>query len=130
MFDEIRTAVETHPDVLYALVFGSGARGTLHDGSDVDVAIELRAAAPRDPHDLRRLIRVLETAVRRPVDLILLDEAPPSIAYRVFRDGILVLERDHAALTARKARAIVEYLDFQPVEELCAAGVLRAARGR
>ncbi len=130
MFDEIRAAVEANPDVLYGLLFGSGARGTLHDGSDVDVAIELRGDAPRDPHGLRRLTRELEAAARRPVDLVLLDEAPPPIVYRAFRDGVLLLERDHAALAARKARAIVEYLDFQPVEELCAAGVLRAARGR
>jgi hypothetical protein len=41
------------------------------------------------------------------------------------------VERDRAALVARKARVILDYLDFKPVEELCAAGVLRAAaRGR
>lgn len=130
MFDEIRAVVEAHPDILYALVFGSGARGTLHEGSDIDVAIELRPGAPHDAHTLRRLTRELEAAARRAVDLVLLDEAPSPIAYRVFRDGILLIERDHEALTSRKARAIVEYLDFQPVEELCAAGVLRAARGR
>jgi hypothetical protein len=65
------------------------------------------------------------------VDLVLLDEAPSPLAYRAFRDGQVVLERDHAALVARKARAILQYLDFKPIEELCASGVLRAAsRGR
>ena len=63
------------------------------------------------------------------MDLILLDEAPPSIAYRAFRDGQVVVERDRAALAARKAQAILEYLDFKPIEERCAAGVLRAAAG-
>ncbi len=38
--------------------------------------------------------------------------------------------RDRGALVSRKARAILEYLDFRPVEELCASGVLAAARGR
>ena len=43
----------------------------------------------------------------------------------------MLVEHDHAALVRRKARAILEYLDFKPIEELCAAGVLRAAaRGR
>lgn len=73
----------------------------------------------------------LESAAGRPIDLVLLDEAPAPLAYRIFRDGRLLFERDHAALTARKARAILDYLDFKPVEDLCAAGVLRAAaRGR
>ena len=64
------------------------------------------------------------------VDLVLLDEAPAPLAYRIFRDGRLLVERDHAALVARKARVLLEYLDFKPVEERCAAGVLRAAAAR
>lgn len=61
------------------------------------------------------------------MDLVLLDEAPPALAYRVFRDGQAVAVRDPSALAARKARAILEYLDFQPIEELFARGVLDAA---
>jgi hypothetical protein len=73
----------------------------------------------------------LESAAGRRVDLVILDEAPAPLIYRIFRDGRLLVERDHAALVARKARAILDYLDFKPVEDLCAAGVLRAAaRGR
>lgn len=73
----------------------------------------------------------LESACGAPIDLVLLDEAPPALAYRVFRDGRVVVERDHQALAARKARAILDYLDFKPIEERCTAGVLRAAaRGR
>jgi hypothetical protein len=30
----------------------------------------------------------------------------------VFRDGRVIFERDHRALVERKARAILEYLDF------------------
>ena len=131
MIAEIRAVLETDPDVLYGLVFGSAARGQLHATSDLDVALELRRGAPRDLHRLGRLIRQLETAAGRPVDLVLLDEATAPVAYRIFRDGVVVAERDHAALAARKARAILEYLDFRPIEERCATGVLRAAaRGR
>lgn len=54
----------------------------------------------------------------------------PSVGYRAFRDGRVLIERDHAALVERKARAILEYLDFKPVEERCVAGVLRAAAAR
>jgi hypothetical protein len=72
----------------------------------------------------------LESAAGRAVDLVLLDEAPAPLAYRIFRDGRVLVERDHAALVARKARALLDYLDFRPVEERCAAGVLRAAAAR
>ncbi len=132
MLDELRRALETDGDVAYALVFGSAARGTLRPGSDVDVALELRPGAPRDVQALGRLAARLESAAGRSIDLLLMDEAPSPVAYRVFRDGRILIERDRAALVARKARVILEYLDFKPVEDLCAEGVLRAAatRGR
>jgi hypothetical protein len=131
MVDALRDALESEPDVAYALLFGSSARGTRRPGSDADVAVELASGAARDARALGRLIARLESAMGRQVDLVLLDEAPPPLAYRIFRDGHLIVERDHAALVARKTRAILDYLDFKPVEDLCAAGVLRAAaRGR
>jgi predicted nucleotidyltransferase len=131
MVDALRRALEAEPDVAYALLFGSAARGTAHAGSDADVAVGLAAGAARDAHALGRLVARLQSAAGRPVDLVLLDEAPAPLAYRIFRDGHLLVERDHGALVARKARAILDHLDFKPVEDLCAAGVLRAAaRGR
>ena len=130
MLDRLRRALEAEADVAYALIFGSAARGPLRPDSDVDVAVELSADAPRDVAALGALVARLESAAGRPVDLVLLDAAPPPVAYRAFRDGRLLVERDHAALSARKARALLDYLDFKPVEERCAAGVLRAARAR
>jgi uncharacterized protein len=131
MLDDLRRVLASEPGVKYALVFGSAARQTLRPDSDVDVAIELHTEAPRDVLALGTLVARLESAVRRRIDLVLLDEAPPPLAYRVFRDGRVIVEHDHGALVRRKARAILEYLDFKPIEDLCAAGVLRAAaRGR
>lgn len=132
MLDALRRILESEPDVAYALLFGSSARGTARPDSDADIAIELAADAPRDVGALGRLSARLESAAGHSVDLVLLDEAPAPLAYRIFRDGRLLVERDHGALVARKARALLEYLDFKPVEDRCAAGVLRAAatRGR
>lgn len=131
MLDVLRRALEAEQDVANALLFGSHARGTARSDSDVDIAVELTAGAARDVRSLGGLVARLESAVGQPVGLALLDEAPPALAYRIFRDGRLLVERDHASLAARKARAILDYLDFKHVAELCAAGVLRAAaRGR
>jgi predicted nucleotidyltransferase len=130
MLDELRHVLEEEGDIAYALLFGSGARGQLRAESDVDVAVELAPGASRDTLRLGQLAARLESAAGRPVDLVLMDEAPSPLAYRIFRDGRLLVERDHAALAQRKARAILEYLDFRPVEALCADGVLRAATRR
>ena len=130
MVDALRDVLEREPNVSYALLFGSTARGTGNPASDVDIAVELTASAPRDVHALGALAARLESAAGRAVDLVLLDEAPAPLAYRIFRDGQLIIKRNHAALVARKARAILEYLDFKPIEDRCAAGVLRAAAAR
>jgi predicted nucleotidyltransferase len=131
MFEPLRAALEADPRVAYALVFGSGGRGTLHAHSDLDVAVGLAGNRRPTALELGGLVSRLEAACGRPVDLVLLDEAPPGLAYRIFRDGQVLLERDRKALVERKARAILEYLDFKPFEDLFARGVLAAAtRGR
>ena len=130
MRDALRQALEREPDVAYALLFGSHARGTAHAASDVDIAVELRSGAARDVRALGALASRLESAAGRPIDLVLVDEAPIGLAYRIFRDGDLLVERDHGALVARKARAILDYLDWKPMEDLFTQSVLRAAAAR
>lgn len=127
MIDELRRVLGPEQDVTYALLFGSGGRDALRPTSDVDIALEMRPGTPRDTGTLGRLAGRLESAVGRKVDLVLMDEASSPLAYRIFRDGRVIVERDHSALVGRKARAILEYLDFKLIEERCADGVLRAA---
>ena len=131
MFDLLRDALASDERIAYALLFGSAARGAAHPGSDIDLAIGLKGGTRLETRELGTLVASLEAIAGRPVDLVVLDDAPVGVAYRVFRDGIVLLERDRQALVARKARAVVEYLDFKPIEERCARGVLKAAaRGR
>ena len=129
--DSLRDVLDRDPRIAYALVFGSTARGTGHSLSDVDVAVGLSAGVSLDARQTGALVADLEQAAGRRIDLVLLHEAPPALAYRVFRDGVVLVERDHHALADRKARAVLEYLDFQPFENIAVRGALNAAaRGR
>ena len=129
MIEGLRTILAAEPRIAYALMFGSQARGRARSDSDVDVAIGV--SAPLDHREIADLVARLESACGRDVDLVLMNEAPPALAYRVFQHGEVVLDRDRPALVARKARAILDYLDFKPIEDLCTRGVLAAAsRGR
>ncbi len=113
--------------IAYALVFGSTARGTAQAGSDVNVAVGLEPRVRLCALELGNLISRLERASGCAVDVVVVDEAPPVIAYRVFRDGHVIIEKNHRTLVAHKTRAILEYLDFRPIETLAAGGVLAAA---
>jgi len=130
MLDALRQSLGDDPRIAYALVFGSTARGTAAEHSDHDIAVGLAKGVHLSTLEIGELIARLESAAGRSVDLVLLDEAPPALAYRVFRDGQVLAARDRDALTARKVRAILEYLDFQPIEALFTRAVLDRRHGR
>ncbi len=127
MDEAIRTVLAADTRIAYARLFGSAATNHGTPFSDVDIAIGLEEHTTLDRRAVGELITDLERATGRPVDLVLLDEAPPALAYRVFRDGRLVFEADHTALVRREAQAILAYLDFRPIEQICARAVLDAA---
>ena len=120
----LRGALAGVPDVAFAVVFGSFARGNPHAGSDVDVALGFGPDRRPTARELGAIVSRLEEAVGQSVDIVVLDHAPPGLAYRVFRDGVVVLARDRVALTGRKVRAILEYLDFRPIERAFSEAML------
>jgi hypothetical protein len=131
MIEDLRARLDADPRVAYSMLFGSAARSHVRAESDVDVAVGLTPGMLPTVADVGELVSRLESVTGRTVDLTLLDEAPPALAYRIFRDGLVLTSRDRGALAARRARAILEYLDFRPIEDLCARGVhAAAARGR
>ena len=129
--DALVARLERDHRIAYALLFGSRARAQVTAASDLDIAIGLEPQAHMSLQALGELTADLEHASGIAVDLLVVDEAPPALAYRVFAEGQLLLERNHRVLVERKARAILEYLDFAPTEALCARGIIAAiAHGR
>jgi predicted nucleotidyltransferase len=126
VIDRLRSVLEADSRIAYALLFGSRSRGTSRPGSDTDVAIGLARGARLSALDAGHLVSSLEEAAGGPVDVVLLDEAGPGLAYRVFRDARLLFARDRRSLVERKAHAILEYLDWRPVEEEFTRAVLEA----
>ena len=125
----IGDALADVPSITFAIVFGSCARGTTHAGSDVDVALEFARCRRPETYELGAIVSRLEDAVEQSVDVVALEDAPPGLAYRLFRDGVEVLVRNRPALVERKTRAILEYLDYRPVEETLTKAVLARRSG-
>lgn len=122
----IARVLNNEPRVAFGLVFGSTARGQAHAASDLDVAIGVARDITLEPLAIGGLVSDLERATGRTVDVVLLHEAPPALAYRIFRDGEVVFIRDRPAMIERRVQAVMNYLDYRPFESAFVRGVLHA----
>lgn len=113
----LREALERRAEVLDAYLFGSVARGEERADSDVDVAVYLDPATPRDAGwgAAAEIGTDLIAALgRNDVDVVVLNEAGPLLYHRVLRDGERILARDPLATSAREGYALSRYCDWVP----------------
>ena len=118
------------PEVECAYVFGSRSRGQAGPLSDFDLGIVVREAlSPQARLELAAaLTEQSERLTHERVDVVILNDAPPALRHRAVRDGILLFARDDRARVAFDARAIREFLDFEPVLERYDRALLARAR--
>lgn len=108
-----RALTERLPGVVSAYLFGSFATGRAHRESDVDVGVLLSRDVypqPGDRFEARlHLVGSLRADVGREVDVVILNDAPPTLARHVMTTGrrvaVLDEEADHAFLRTTLSRA-------------------------
>ncbi len=101
--------------VVAAYLFGSFAPGRSGPASDVDIAL-LNQADERSTLEGRfGLEGELEALLRRPVQVTILNRAPPDLVHRVLRDGVLLLDRDPGARIRFEVAARNAFFDLQPI---------------
>lgn len=104
-------ALEAEPELAFAWLHGSFLGGG--DFHDVDVGIHLDAAPDvRFRRELDLAVR-LSDAAGFPVDVRLLNDAPVTFLFYVFRDGRLLLSRADERLADLQERTVREYLDME-----------------
>jgi hypothetical protein len=111
---ELRTRWQSDADLVSAYLYGSRARGAARADSDVDLAVILSAELTRSQRWQKRLTLLDEasSALRTDaVDLIVMEEAPATVAHRVVRDGRLIVDRDSRRRVAVVEDVLRRYLD-------------------
>ena len=111
-----RLLAATGEEVVAAYLFGSQARGTAGPRSDVDLGVLFREPPPAGLESFR-LESELELALRRPVQVVILNRAPADLVHRVLRDGQILLDRDRSARIRFEVRSRNEYFDLEPVRQ-------------
>jgi predicted nucleotidyltransferase len=108
----LRHALSAEPDVRWAYLFGSAARGEAF--RDVDVAVMLTRTA-RGAVALGRVAASVER-VASPfrVDVIDLPAAAPALAGRIVREGRVLVDTDRESRRAWEIEANGRALDIEP----------------
>jgi predicted nucleotidyltransferase len=101
-----------HPAVRAAFIFGSRARGTMREDSDLDLGIE------GDPVELRAAKEGILTDLARVgvgrVDLVFLREAPPVLGHEVVKRNRVVFARSGTPVSTIFSNHVRRGLDMAP----------------
>jgi hypothetical protein len=113
LISTIRAYLAQQEGLIAAYLFGSMAEETDHRLSDVDVALLLPHNTDRvAAFDTRlRIAAALQTLCQRPVDVVILNHAPPLLRFQVIQRGRLLVERDDTARCLFEARTMGVYYD-------------------
>jgi predicted nucleotidyltransferase len=126
----LRERLGAETDVVAAYLFGSQARGTAGLLSDVDVAVLLRDAGDPTRH-LELIDAVAQVVGSERTDVVVLNDAPLALAYRIIRDGELLVSRDERARIRHWVATVDRYLDMGPARRVLAEGLAhRLQEGR
>ncbi|GAB4170306.1 MAG: nucleotidyltransferase domain-containing protein [Geothermobacteraceae bacterium] len=110
----VRTVLHSFDEVCFAYLFGSVARGNTGPLSDLDIAVWVAGDIDCFQFRLRCLDALMSALGRDDIDLVVLNEAPLELAYRVVRDGRVIVE-SRLERVAFETRVIDLYLDAEPL---------------
>jgi hypothetical protein len=116
----------TREEVSALYLFGSVAKGVQHAGSDVDIAVlvDERKLRGRKFDTLRQDYYTVSPRLSMSiVDIVILNTAPPHLKHHILKTGSLIFDRHRRLRVKFAARAILEYLDYKPVEDICLRAV-------
>ena len=102
------------PSVVFAYLFGSTVTGQgWKTVKDVDVAVWFRPDYKLEEGE--RLREELAKHLGTPVDIVVLNEAPPLLRYEILRNGRLIFCSDEDERIEREVRMLLEYYDLEPM---------------
>lgn len=107
---ELVRMIRDLPDEVHAVIlFGSQATGRATPISDTDICF---VTAHRSGPDIQRKLLSFGS---KTVQVSLFSDLPPSVRFRVFRDGILLFCRDPLTLHRARGAAVRGYLNVRPL---------------
>lgn len=111
------TYLGSQADVVLAYLFGSAARGQMHEESDIDIGVLLEDDCRAEALVERQLALASELApyARQEVQVTLLNQAPPLLCYEAIKAQAVLAERSPEERVAFEVNCLNRYFDLQPM---------------
>jgi len=112
-------------------IFGSFGKGKKTNESDIDIAVLIDESKLKRKDDVllrEKYYAASPTFSMRPVDIVILNTAPPFLKYQVLKTGRILFDRNRRLRIRFTEKAITEYLDYKPIEDIYLKAVARRFR--
>ena len=114
---------EDDPNILFAYLFGGLLRDRLNPLSDVDLAVYVKS--PKKVQYLELFSRISKILGTDEIDLIILNDAPLSLAGRILQNRKVLADKDPFLRHKFESLILRKFLDFSVKER----GILRRRYG-
>ena len=125
--------IKSKKQIVAFYLFGSYAAGRPTPLSDIDIAVLFDNTIKKDNLFDEKLCLLVELSIifgTDNLDLVILNEAPAGLGYRIIKNGKLLFLRNEAKeqFICFKARLLDRYCDYRPVQDFFAKGITKRIR--
>lgn len=121
LLQKLSRTLESEPDIAFAYLFGSVAKGRNGPLSDVDVAVYFSPegdARSRFRRQIQLTSKLSNTLERDDIDVVRLQDAPLDLAREIVEHGKLLFCHDDNLRVDFVFRVVRDYLDAEPLRKL------------
>jgi uncharacterized protein len=118
-------------EVAALYLFGRFARGRKTKESDIDIAVLIDESGSGEKYLERFRKEYFEASPGfsiGPVDIVILNTAPPFLKYQVLKRGRILFDRERKLRVRFTEKAITEYLDYKPIQDIYLKAAARRFR--
>ncbi len=108
-------AIERHPGIISAYLFGSRSLGHARKDSDVDVAVRIAdEVTAKSRFEIKLELQAhLEDLLHNPVDVVIMNEASLVMLHQIFSSGIPLVIKNQEEEEQFKLLKLKEFFDFK-----------------
>lgn len=112
LIEEISDILKAKEYILFAYLFGSFISGDVF--KDIDIGVFISGAESKSLLKLELMLEgEVEDAIHMPVDIRIINHAPPSFVYNMLKGGIVIVDANKPMRTDFEGLVCKKYFDFQ-----------------